>query len=167
METDRILSSVRQDEAGLIPLQKGYLCIHVSRDSLSRALSIMDTLIKILSNMKYDVVVIGGSTHVTIDGIKLHLAMHEELETRRRLRAADHCLEGYYEFGYGLYDKTLHPSGRLYFLIEDPDYENHQKKSWRDSELKRLEDYLKEIVLAMIRMAVRKKAYLLEKESIT
>ncbi len=164
-ETERIFASVKQDESGLLPPKDGCIDIRVSIDSLPRALGIMDVLIKTLANLSYSVSVADGATCVTIDGITLQMAMHEELDTRKRIRAADHNLEGRYEFGYDLYEKTLFPSGKLCFSIEDPDTENPKKKRWRDSDFKKLEDCPKEIVLALIRMAVRKKAALLEKES--
>lgn len=164
-DTESILTSVNQDESGLLPHKDGCLDIHVSKDSLPRALGIMNVLIKILSNMGYSVIIADGVTLATIDGINLRMDMHEELDTRRRVRAADHSLEGPYEFGYDLYEKTLFPSGRLCFSIEDPDIENPKRKRWRDSDLTKIEDCYKEIVLALIRMAVRKKAALLEKES--
>lgn len=164
-DTERILISVNQDESGLLPPTDGCLDIRVSKYSLPRALGIMDVFIKILSNMGYSVIVADGATCVTIDGITLQMAMYEELDTRRRIRAADHSLEGRYEFGYDLYKKTLFPSGKLCFSIEDPNAENSKKKRWQDSDLTRIEDRYKEIVLALIRMAVRKKAALLAKES--
>lgn len=164
-DTERILTSVKQDESGLLPPTDGCLDIRVSKDSLPRALGIMDTLIKTLANLSYSVIIADEFTLVTIDGINLRMAMHEELDTKRRVRAADHSLEGRYEFGYDLYEKTLFPSGKLCFSIEDPNAENSKRKRWQDSDLTRIEDRYKEIVLALIRMAVRKKAALLVKES--
>jgi len=161
-ETEKILSSALLGESGLIPPQKGCLNVHVSKNSLPRALLLMDNIVKVLSNTGYDVVVSEEATEVTIDGVSLRLTLFEELDTKRRVRAADHSLEGRYEFGYCLYEKKLFPSGRLCFLIEDPDVESPKKKQWRDSDLKKLEDCLKEFVLALIRMSVRKKSMLLE-----
>jgi hypothetical protein len=159
------LASAQEDENGLIPYQKDCLSIQVSRDSLHRALSILDNLIKVLANIGFEILITDESTQVNIDGISLGITIYEELNKRRRIRAVDHDLEGYYRFGYCLYEYKTFPSKRLCFSVFDLGAGSTKGKSWRDSDSRKLEDCLKEFVLSMIRMAARKKKCLLNQET--
>ena len=164
LESAKKLESTKQDITGLVPPQKGCLNINVSRDSLPRALNLMDSLIKMLTMKGFEVSLSGKETEVKIDGVSLSLSLCEELDRKRRLRAADHNLEGYYEFGYRLFDKRAYPSGRLSISIDGFGFDCQGKRTWRDTESKKLENYLKGIVLGLIRMAALKKVHLLEKK---
>lgn len=164
-EAARILGSVDQDETGLIPPQQGCLKIHVSRDCIPRALNFIDGLIKSLTAMGFEIFLSGNRTMVSKDGVSFNMSISEEMDRRKRLKAADHKLEGYYEFGYRLYEKKAYPSGRLAFSINDLGFESQHKKSWRDTDSKSIEDSLKSIVASLIRITAIKKVLMLEKEA--
>ena len=154
-----ILASCNVDPKGLvIPATKDCLDIHVSRDSLPRALRIIDTLIKFFESKGLEVSLSEGRTMVKILNIDVGMSLGEEL-ARKRLKAMNHRLEGYYEFGYRLYETNATPSGRLFLAIHDGESRGgmDQHLVWRDTEFIRLEDILQRFVTGLARVAAHKK----------
>jgi hypothetical protein len=135
------------------------LNIHVSREAFPRALRIMDTLIKTLDSMGFEVSLSDKGTTIKVFDVALSIGMGEELY-RRRLKAKDHKLDGYYEFGYKLYEKQPIPSGRLFLTIGDLGFyaAGECRTNWRDTESRRLEDSLKSFISGLMKAANRKKA---------
>ncbi len=153
----RILESANPDTTGIVHPHHGCLDVHVSKDCLSRALNVMDSVIKSLTAMGFDIFISDNTTVVSKDGVSFSMSLYEEMDRRRRLKAMDHNLEGYYQFGYNQYDKRAYPSGRLALSIEGLGSDSLHKKTWRDAEIKNLEDHLKGIISSLIRMtAIRK-----------
>lgn len=154
-----ILAFSNVDPKGLVmPPTKDCLDIHVSKDSLPRALRIIDTLIKFLESKGFEVSLSEGQTMVKILNIDVGMSLGEEL-IRRRLKAVNHRLEGYYEFGYRLYETNATPSGRLFLAIHDEESRvgmGHHL-TWRDTEITRLEDTLQRFVTGLARVAALKK----------
>ena len=155
-----ILASCNIDPNGLIiPPTECCLDIHVTKDSLPRALRILDTLIKFLVDKGFEVSLSAGRTMVKILNIDVGMSIGEEL-TRKRLKAIDHNLEGHYEFGYLLYEATATPSGRLFLTIHDDKTPTGMGRhlTWRDTEPTRLEDTLRRFVTGLARVAALKRA---------
>jgi len=163
-DTAKILEISSQDNTGLVPPQEGCININVSKESLSRALCIMDSLIKMLTIMGFEVSLSGNSTEVKIDDVTLNIALREELDRKRRLKASEHNLEGYYQFGYRLFDKRAYPTGKLIFSIDGLGFYSQCRRTWRDTDSQRLEDCLKGIVLGLIRVTELKKSHFLKEE---
>ena len=161
-----IFEAVDQDDTGLVSPQQGCLNIHTSRECLGRALDFMDSIIKSLIANDFEVLLFGRMTRVCKDGISFSIAVFEDLDRRRRLRAIDHNLEGYYQFGYNMYEKKTYPSGRLIFCIDTLGFESQHKKIWRDTDTRNLEDNLKRIVSSLIRMTAAKSSLIQDKESL-
>ena len=155
-----ILSACQSDDAGiLISLDDHCLDIKVSRESLPRAMRIMDALLKSLVIMNIEVSISGKATKIKIFDVFLSISMGEELY-RRRLKAKHHNIDGYYQFGYNLYDEHRVPSGKLFLSIGDLGYysSGEYRKNWRDTESHRLEDSLKSFISGLMKAAARKKA---------
>ncbi len=158
--SSRILESCKSDSAGIvIPSSGRCLDIRVSRESIPRSLLIMDALIKTLDAMGFEVSISEKSTRVKVLDVFLNMGIGEELY-RRRLKAGDLNLDGYYQFGYNLFEEQSLPSGRLYLTIGDLGFytAGEYRKNWRDTESTRLEDSLKSFISGLLKAAAVKKA---------
>jgi len=154
-ETAQILASSRENDSGILtPSKGGGLDVRVSKECLDRALRIMDTLIKALTEVGFTISVSGGATLVRVGDVSLKISLQEELK-RKRLRAAEHDLDGYYRFGYNLYADRAVPSGSLFLMIDDQEVRYHMasRRTWRDSETRRLEDCLRSFIYGLIKAA--------------
>jgi len=166
VQSARILDEVKEDDnTGIVTPQEDCIDMCVSRDSLSRAFGFMNSLIQLLSAMGLQVFLSEGLTVVDIHGVLLGVTLVEELDRKRKLKAIDHDLEGRYEFGYRLFDKKAYPTGILCFSIDGLGFDCQIRKTWRDTDSLRLEDYLKSIVLGLIRLADKKKASIFRDEA--
>jgi hypothetical protein len=155
-----ILSSIKSDSAGiLIPPDDHCLDIRVSRESHPRALRIMDALIKSLGTMNFEVSISRKATRINVFDVLLNISMGEKLY-RRRLKAKDHNLDGYYQFGYNLYEDQPIPAGKLFLSIGDLGFysSGEYRKNWRDTDSHRLEDSLKSFIAGLMKAAALKKA---------
>lgn len=155
-----ILELADQDSSGLIQYKTVCLDVQVSRGTLQRALLIMSTILNSLESMSYHVSLREDFTRISKDEVSLNISIHEEMDRRRRLKAKDHNLEGYYQFGYCLYERRTYPSGRLVFSIDDLGFQTQHKRIWRDTDSKKLEDCIKGIILNCLRLTELKKQYL-------
>jgi hypothetical protein len=160
VNTAAILNTSSSDETGRVRSSDSQcMTIEVSKAALSRALLIVDTVVKTLLSMEHTVVVSQGQTKVEIDGVPIMIALREELP-RVRLRAKDHDLEQhYYQFGYGLYEGSPTVSGMLRLSIEDapPRYEPQYRTTWRDSGSLKLEDSLNSFIAGLLRVAAKRR----------
>jgi hypothetical protein len=133
LQTANVLESRKPDSTGIVPTpRRGCLDIKVSEASIPRALRIMDVLIKALLSMGHDVSITGDGTSITILDTVVNIRMKEEL-VRRRLKAKDHNLNGYYQFGYKLFEDKPTPSGNLLLEIIDlrPPWEREvRQRQW-------------------------------------
>lgn len=119
----------------------------------------MDALIKTLDDMGLEVSLSEKATQVKILDVSLNFGIAEELY-RRRLKAQDHDLDGYYDFGYNLYERQPVPCGRLYLTIDDLGFytSGGWRKHWRDTESTRLEDSLRSFISGLLKAGTLKKA---------
>ncbi|MGV8080010.1 MAG: hypothetical protein AB2L22_08135 [Syntrophales bacterium] len=156
-----ILASCMVANTGILipPIGSGCLDIRVSRDTLSRALRIMDALMKAFAAMGFEVTVAQDSTQVRVFDVSLSIALGEELQ-KVHLKARDHDLDGYYKFGYNLYEENPVPSGRLFLAIGDEGVFSPSdcRRMWRDTESHRLEDLLNSFISGLMKAANVKKA---------
>ena len=164
--SSEILASCKSDSSGIVIPSGGHcLDIQVSRESLPRSLRIMNALIKTLDAMGFEVSILGKATRVKVLDVSLSIGIGEELY-RRRLKAKDHNLDGYYNFGYNRYEDQPIPSGRLFLSIGDLGFYSagECRKNWRDTETKGLEDSLKSFISGLIKAATLKKARISSKD---
>jgi len=160
------LKSIETDQLGLLMPPKGEcLDMKVSKKSLKRALLIMDGLIKALEGSGYEVFLEAESTKVRLLDVTLKINMSEETMTVHK-EPKNHDLDGYYQFGHSRLNSEPIPSGNLCLTIDEHSWRwnDHYRKTWRDTEKKKLEDQLHYFAKGLLGSAVRKKAFVLEEE---
>lgn len=168
-QTAEILMSHKPDNTGIVPpRKKGCLDIQVSPDNVTRALRIMDAVIKTFASLGHKVSTTHSGTVVAVLGMTVDIRMREEL-IHRHLRAKDHNLnKNYYEFGYKLFEEEFTPSGRLILEIIDPTplwKRDYAQLQWRDTQAVPLEGSLRRFVSGLIRIAAKRKAKLLREQT--
>jgi len=144
---------------------KNCLDIRVSKNSLRRALRIMDSLIKGLSERGFEIYQEKDSFQLMIDGERLGFGISEDVVSQKT-QPKDTDLDGYYHFGHSRFDYVRAPSGKLCLTIHDRSYfySDNFRKNWRDTKRKQLEDSLDAFVIGLIKRAAKKKEYRLQKE---
>ena len=144
----------------LEPTDKWCLDIRVSKNSLRRALRIMDALIKGLLERGFEVYQMDDSFKVQIHGESMGFGISEEVITTKTHPEATN-LDGYYRFGHSRFDRVRVPSGKLCLTIHDRSYfwNNNFRKNWRDTKRKELEDSLDAFEISLIKRAAQKKEY--------
>lgn len=113
---------------GLNMTNRGELDIQVTKDNLTRALLIMDTLIKLFRKRGHGIEVSERGSYIKVDGEEIKFIFREKMNrtsTNDRWNST-----------------TLSPSGTLYFKI-DLDYSNHIE--WKDG-TEPLENQLSKII---------------------
>lgn len=148
------LATSRPDGNGILATNPECLDIRVSGESAERALRLMDTLIKALHAAGFGVTVSEGATVISIDDSKIRISLQEEAR-RRRIRAIEHDLEGYYQFGHRLYSDRAYPMGILSLVIDDKGfpYGVLARKAWRDTGQKKLEECLSGFISGVMKAA--------------
>lgn len=166
--TEALLKSRGIDKYGRINNHRlSCLNVRVSKALLPRALRIMDTIIKELEKREMKIFIKERgypNTTLSIKGEELEICIEEpsgkvehqktksELEDARR-----------YPSLYGGTTYDYKPSGKLRILIETYT-RDAMRKSWRDSESKKIEDRLNEIFIAFINVAEERKQDHLQRE---
>lgn len=165
-QSTEILKNCKPDATGILkPPGKGCLDIKVSRKSLSRALRIMEALIKALEKRSGSVSISEGSTLVSVMDVRLCFGVSEQI-ARKKIEAKNYDLDGYYRFGHSRFDEQRIPSGILCLTLNDPDFywDSHFRKNWRDSEKRPLENGLDSFMKGLLNLAVHKKERIRQKE---
>jgi hypothetical protein len=160
-----ILKSSEPDVRGIIePSEEGCLDIWVSPKNLSRALRIMDALVKALECQGYEVSVSDNGTKVRIMDVSLGIRISEALK-HKRLEARNHDLNGYYRFGYDRYDAIPSVTGELCLSIQDADFYMGGicRQNWKDGESQRVEDCLRSFVSGLLKAATLKQEHIRQK----
>lgn len=144
---------------------KNCLDIRVSKNSLRRALQIMEALIKGLLERGFKVCQEKDPFEVMIDGERLGFGISEDVVSKKT-QPRDMDLDGYYQFGHSRFDYVRVPSGKLCLTIHDRSYSysDNFRKNWRDTKRKQLEDSLDAFVSGLIKRAAKKKEYRQQKE---
>ena len=157
-QTSEILSGRKANDTGLItPPEKGCLDVAVSKESLRRALRLMDTVIKALEKQGCQVYLSGNRTKTEIQGVVISFGLSENLSTRKR-RPEEHDLDGRYRFGHNRYVEDRVPSGSLCFSILEAEgfYIHGCQQNWNDGKRSKLENRLNSIVEGLAAVAAAK-----------
>jgi hypothetical protein len=165
-QSTEVLKNCKPDPIGILGASgKACLDIKVSRKSLSRALRIMEALIKALEKRGGSVFISEGSTLVSILDVRLGFGISEQI-ARKKIEAKELDLDGYYRFGHSRFDEQRIPSGILCLTLNDPDFywDSHFRKNWRDSEKRPLENSLGSFMKGLFNLAVHKKERIRQKE---
>jgi hypothetical protein len=121
-------------DAILEPTNAFCLDVKVSSESLDRALSILDSIIKALEKLGHEVLITEEATSALISGFQVRFSLTEELR-RRYIEPREHYLEGHYRFGHSLFSENRTPTGNLCLTIYPAFLTNSRKirklKNWR------------------------------------
>jgi hypothetical protein len=160
-QSSEILGAQQANEVGLLePPEKDCLDITVSKDSLRRALRIMDTILKALEKQEYEVSLVNGFTQTIIADVPVRFGISEKLITRK-VRPEEHYLDGSYKFGYNRFVDERKPSGDLRLRIHDADryWAQGCQKNWNDTKRQKLETRIREFIEGLANVAVARIEY--------
>lgn len=159
----RILEASGPNENGLLVSRRSKcLDVKVSSQILPRAMRIMDTLLKSLNALDFDVKIRNGDTIVTMDNIEIPFCIHEELKTEQTLMDPD--LDGSYSFHHSRYRTVKKPSGKLCLSVQDFYSNRPLRKNWRDTKKKCLEDQIDKVIVGFMKISAEKKARVRQRE---
>ena len=159
----RILEVSRPNENGLLVSRRSNcLDVKVSSQILSRAMRIMDTLLKSLNALDFDVKIRNGDTIVAMDNIEIPFGIREELKTEQTLLDSD--LDGSYSFHHSRYRTVKKPSGKLCLSVQDFYSDRPLRKNWRDTKKKRLEDQIDKVIVGFMKISAEKKERIRQRE---
>jgi hypothetical protein len=158
-QSSEILSGLQANDVGLLnPPNKGCLDIVVSKDSLRRALRIMDTTIKALEKRGHSVYLSEGRTRTKILDVLISFGISEKLATRKK-RPEEHNLDGPYRFGHSMLVDERVPSGNLSLTIHEAEdfYIYGCQKNWGDGKKAKIENRIGSFIDGLVTVAVAKK----------
>lgn len=158
-QSSEILNASQTNELGIItPAKKDCLDIMVSRDSLRRALRIMDTVIKVLAKHGDNVYVSEGHTKVKILDEVILFGIKEAL-IKKKKSPKEHNLHGRYEFGHSVLLESREPSGSLALIIHDIEgsYIHGCQKNWGGGKKSILEGRVGSFIEGLVTVALAKK----------
>ncbi len=166
--TQRSLIRAKVDARGLKqPRARGCLDIHVGRDSIDRAMLIMDTLVKALETRGFDISVDKVppfSTTVSVMDEVIKIALIEDLDrTERKLTAAQIKEKGKHPWMYSRQVYDYSPNGILALIIRN-DNSLNTRKTWSDGKRQRLEECLNSFVGGLANAAIAIKHLRTERE---
>ncbi|OGV78547.1 MAG: hypothetical protein A2340_12085 [Lentisphaerae bacterium RIFOXYB12_FULL_60_10] len=146
-------------EHGLISMpRQGYLSVRVSKNSMRRALRILDGLIKALESRGYKVFASESTAGamVEITGQRVGFRIDERLETQKVEKQVGD-LTGHYEFRHNAFRMEQAPSGNLCIEISEAMWCNSGglRHRWADGKKAKVEDHLAGIIAGMIASAAR------------
>ena len=157
-QSSEILNGRQSNDVGIVePPKKGCLDITVSKESLRRALRIMDTVIKILDKKGYDVYLSEGRTRTKILEIPISFGISEKLATKKK-RPEEHDLNGRYRFGHSRFIEERVPSGDLGLTIHEAQdfYIYGCQQNWNDGKKSKLENRINSFIDGLVTVAVAK-----------
>ncbi|MBU0714219.1 MAG: hypothetical protein KJ964_02540 [Verrucomicrobia bacterium] len=161
-----------KNEYGLLKVpEAGCLDVLVSKNSLRRALLIIDALIKTFEGRGYKVKVAGKDVKGTVVELmktQVPFGISERLEAKQEEVDDNSDLKGRYEFRHSKYQLKTVPSGELILEI-DPHRSCYYRASglrrkWSDGKSGRIEGYLDQFVAGVINVASAKREIELEHE---
>ena len=157
-QSSEILNGRQPNDVGLVnPPKKGCLDISVSKGSLRRALRIMDTVIKCLEKLGYDVYLSGGRTKTKIQEIPISFRISEKLTIREK-RPEEPDLNGRYRFGHSRFIEERVPSGDLCLTIHEAEdfYIYGCQRNWNDGKKSKIEKRIKSFINGLVTVAIAK-----------
>jgi hypothetical protein len=148
----KVFQSSTTDKNGLLEIwDQGCLDIRVSPGSLSRALAIMDTVIKTLEKLGNEVSVTEDGTTARFSNCPINFGITEGLRSRF-ITPQEHDLSGNYRFGHNIRSENRVPTGDL-IITADPPSKTNLRKTWKDTESERLEGVLPSFIKGLISIA--------------
>lgn len=157
-QSSEILNGQQPNDVGLVnPPKKGCLDITVSKGSLRRALRIMDTVIKVLEKLGYNMYLSEGRTKTKIQEVPISFGISEKLSTKKK-RPEEHDLNGHYRFGHSRFIEERVPSGDLCFTIHEAEdfYIYGCQQNWNDGKKSKLENRINSFIDGLVTVAVAK-----------
>ncbi|MDF1592570.1 MAG: hypothetical protein P1P89_13725 [Desulfobacterales bacterium] len=157
-QSSEILSGLQSNEIGIVnPPKEGCLDISVSKESVRRALRIMDTIIKTLEKHGFNVYLSKGHTRTKIKEVPISFRISEKLATRSK-RPEEHNLSGRYEFGHSRFVEERAPSGELALTIHEAEgfYIYGCRQNWKDGIKAKLEDRIQSFIDGLVDVAAAK-----------
>jgi hypothetical protein len=152
------LRSGRLDRDGILRTPKGCLDVRVSRDSVTRALRILQALVRALESRGYAVDIKDGKTRATVLGEAVSFFMKERLKRNiRELTPEEHQRR---RQGFEVYPYELRPTAELTLNIGD----SYSNQVCADRGTRRLEDKLNHFIEALVRKALANRAARAERE---
>ncbi len=151
LKTTRALKTAKTGERGiLIPRNKVYLDIRVTRGCVNRACLIMDTLVKALLDCDHELIIEKGDpvrTMASVEGELIEIGIDE------KIRAVDHVVTPKEKTEYGgyigwtpRYDHV--PTGELTLKIRNATYLGI-RQTWADGKVQRLENCLGKFIVGL------------------
>ena len=167
-----VLDATQKDACGILrPAAFGCLNVSVSRNSLRRALLIMDALIKTFVARGYSVRVPGeediDETIVELMDTRVAFGIRETLVERKVEPDDDPGLKGPYEFRHNRFKNQTAPSGKLYLEI-DPGHGmigDGLRRRWADTQKGPVEKCLNLFVAGVIQVAIKQRDDKLAREA--
>jgi hypothetical protein len=157
-QSSDILTGLQPNELGLVnPPKTECLDITVSKDSLRRALRIMDTVLKTLEKRGHSVYLSEGRTKTKISDVPISFGISEKLVTRKK-RPEEHDLSGRYSFGHSRFVDERAPSGELRLTIHEAEnfYIYGCQQHWSDGKRAKLENRIGSFIDGLVTVAVAK-----------
>ena len=146
-QSSEILLGSQADSTGIVNPPKGCLNITVSKNSLRRALRIMDTVLKALEERGHSVKLADRETQTKIQGIPIRFGITEQVITRKK-RPEEHDLSGPYRFRHNLFVDERVPSGKLSLSITSTAglWDFGLQSNWRDAKKTKLENRINSFI---------------------
>ena len=148
-----IRSSKREINGILRPADPHCLNVAVSKNSVHRAMLIMNTLIKALEDRGYDILLKEeenrAHTYVNVDGEEVEIELRELLE-KRDLTPEEKKDRERFPWKYRFSDYSYAPSDRL--LLQILEYVNG-RKNWSDGKRQKIEDCLGSFLSSLVSAA--------------
>jgi hypothetical protein len=147
------LKGAADDQFGRLERPADCLDIRVTREQLSRALRVADALLKSFDSRGWAVAVHDGRTLVHVGGTPIAITIEERLETIEM--PAKPNLGASYSFHYNRRETARKPGGDLLIGIREQTHlwSHSQKRNWRGSEKRALEDQLNDVIVGMLKLA--------------
>jgi len=166
------LEFAEKDQYGLLQVPAGgCLDVLVSKNSLRRALLIMDALIKAFEARGYKVMVAGKDVEGTVVELmetRVSIGISEILVPKKEEVNEAGNIKGRYEFQHSKFQSKTVPSGDLRLEIEPHvgyySRGHGQRRKWTDGQRGRIESYLNQFVAGIINVATAKRETELEHE---
>lgn len=146
VKDDLYKKNVWRDEKGIVSSSHGHLSIQVSPNNVSRALRILDTLIKGIKSRGHNLISKSGAVYIVASGEEIQLSCREKQEKE--------VVKGKYR------DTTiLKPTGKILVKIEH----SYKLKEWVDETIP-LEDQLHKIIASIELRALKQCEERIERE---
>ena len=144
-----------------------HLNIHVSKNCFSRALRIMNTLIKAMEARGFEVSIVTDNknehyssykTCVSVLGQNIEFGLREPIKQKRRMLTPAEIKESPRA---GEYEYDRNPSGKLILEIKTW---NAPRNNWSDAKIQRVEGCLNDFIIVLIKTAVELRTWKIERE---